>query len=501
MGFSLGRSVKSLMQLASANVAVKFLGVLMIAFFARYLSKEELAVLPVYEMLAALSGIFFSFGIQPTFLRLLPAKYAENVDEARSLIFTGGILFISGATAFAVSVFLLADWLNPILFKGQEFAHLIRIFSVGFFFISVKNFSHALLWSTSRFDRISIVQLTAAIGRAVFLAGFLLIWGLKGLALGLVINEVLCASLSAYFIRDIIIGPRVAFYPMHSLLKESWPFYFEGFLIYFRSQGDNWIVATMLGPAAMSVYFVAKRLPMTMVMFMESLDKIVTSEISKRRNDPEEIKGYIRSLFLVNSHVTLPGTVFVMGLAPLFILLVAGNAYMDAVVPCLILCAVLPIQALQIPLGRGIFVIHPPKVRVLMTVVESVVLIACLFVLAPLFSENGIALSRVIAAGAGLVMALLVLRKSIGLGLPWNQAALSALFAAIMAGVMLALQSWTSNLWFAPVYAMAGILVFLVLVSLFNSRAYYAIVNTVMPFTFKDPIRMIIRPRSQHTDS
>ena len=279
------------MQLASANVAVKFLGILMIAFFARYLSKEELAVLPVYEMLAALSGIFLSFGVQPTFLRLLPAKYAENIDEARSLIFTGGALLISGATAFALGVFLLADWLNPILFRGQEFADLIRIFSVGFFFISVRNFSHAVLWSSSRFDRISVIQLTAAISRAVFLAGFLLLWGLKGLALGLVINEILCASLSAYFIRDIIRGPRVSFYPVRALLKESWPFYFEGFLIYFRSQGDNWIVATMLGPAAMAVYFVAKRLPMTMLMFIESLDKIVTSEISKRRNDPAEIKS------------------------------------------------------------------------------------------------------------------------------------------------------------------------------------------------------------------
>jgi len=501
MGFSLGRSVKSLMQLASANVAVKFLGILMIAFFARYLTKEELAVLPVYEMLAALSGIIFSFGIQPTFLRLLPAKYAENIDEARSLIFTGGVLFISGASVFAIGVFLLADWLNPILFKGQEFAHLIRIFSVGFFFISVRNFSHFVLWSSSRFDRISVIQLIAAIGRAVFLAGFLLLWGLEGLALGLVMNEVLCASLSAYFIRDIIEGPRVPFYPLRALLKESWPFYFEGFLIYFRSQGDNWIVATMLGPSTMAVYFVAKRLPMTMMMFIESLDKIVTSEISKRRNDPAEIKGFIRKLFLVNSHVTLPGTVFVMGLAPLFILLVAGPDYLDAVIPCLILCTVLPIQALQIPLGRGIFVLHPPVVRVGMTIVESLVLIGSLFVLAPLFGVNGIALSRILPAVVALLMALLVLRKSIGLDLPWGQAALSSLFAVVMAGIMLVLQNWNNNLWFAPAYAIAGILVFLILVSLFNSRAYYEVVNTVMPFPLKDPIRMIFRSRSRPSDS
>jgi O-antigen/teichoic acid export membrane protein len=444
-------------------------------------------------MLAALSGVFLSFGIQPTFLRLLPAKYAESVDDARSLIFTGGAVFLTGATAFAVGVFFLADWLNPILFKGQEFSNLIRIMSLGFLFISVRNFCHAVLWSSSRFDRISVVQLTAAIARAVFLAGFLLLWGLEGLALGLVMNEVLCASLSAYFVRDIIGGPRVPFYPLGKLLKQSWPFYFEGFLIYFRSQGDSWIVATMLGPAAMAVYFVAKRLPMTMTMFIESLDKVATSEISRRRKDPAEVKNYIRSLFLVNAHVTLPGTVFVMGLAPLFILLVAGTDYMGAVVPCLILCAVLPLQALQIPLGRGIFVIHPPMVRVFMTMIESVVLIASLFALAPLFAENGIALSRFIAAGASLVLALLVLRKSIGLGLPWGQAALSAVFSSLMAGILLGLQSWNNNLWFTPLYALAAIGVFLVLVSLFNSKPYYQVVNTVMPFPLVDPFRSAAR--------
>ena len=42
MGFNLGRSVKSLMQLASANVAVKLLGVLMIAFFARHYPQSYL---------------------------------------------------------------------------------------------------------------------------------------------------------------------------------------------------------------------------------------------------------------------------------------------------------------------------------------------------------------------------------------------------------------------------------------------------------------------------
>jgi O-antigen/teichoic acid export membrane protein len=488
MEFGFRKSVKSLLQLASASVAVKFLGVFMLALLTRYLTKEELALLPVYEMLAALSGMFFGFGLQPTFMRLLPAKYAEDYDGARGLIYSGGLLLTGGSIVFACGVYFLADWLSPILFKGQDFVHLVKIISLGFFFISLKNVSSLVLWSMQRFDKISLIQVTTSIGRATFGIGFMLIWGVKGLAMGLVMNEVLCASVSVFFIRDILIGPRVPLHPIWNLVKQSLPFYFEGFLIYFRSQGDNWIVATVLGPSTMAVYFVAKRLPAMMLMFIDSLDKVVTSEISKRKNNPDEIISYTQQIFLINAHVTLPGTIFIMGLTPLFILVVAGQAYMASVVPCLILCAVQPIQALHIPLSRSIFVIHPPMTRVILTVIESVILLLSLYILVPLLAVNGIALSRVVAAGAALLMALLVLKRTIGLGLPWGQAALSTVFSAAMAGTMLGLQSWNGNIFFTAAYGAIGAVVFLILVNIFNSKAYYEVLNTVLPFRINDPV-------------
>lgn len=501
MGFGLKKQVKSLLQLTSANVAVKFLGVLMIAFFTRYLTKEELAILPVYEMLAALSIIIFGFGLQPTFIRLLPSRYAEDYDEARGMIYSGGLVLVAGSSVFACGVFFLADWLSPILFKEKDFSHLIKIISLGFFFVSLKNVAKLVLWSSSRFDKLSVIQITTAVGKAVFVGGFLLLWGIEGMALGLVVNELLGAVVSLFFIRDILLGPRVPLYSARDLLQRSLPFYFEGFLIYFRSQGDNWIVATLLGPSTMAIYFVAKRLPAMMMMFIESLDKVVTAEISKKKNQPGEIGIYIRDLFLINSHITIPGTVLVIGLVPLFILIVAGKEYMASVIPCIILCSALPLQAYQIILGRGIFVIHPPMVRVAMTAIESIFLILSLVLLVPLLAENGIALSRVVAAGSAVVMAMLVLRKTIGLRLPWGQAAQTAAFATAMAGTLLGLQKLHNNIYVTPAYALAGILVFLVLVHIFNSKAYYEVLNKVLPFHLKDPVGWALRMGHHRHDS
>ena len=135
MGIGLKKSIKSLLQLTSANVAVKFLGIFTLAFFARYLTVEELAILPVFEMLGALSATVFGFGLQPTFLRLLPSKYSESYNEARGMIYTGGLLLVSGSIVVACTVFFLSGWLSSILFREQDFSHLIKIISMGFFFL------------------------------------------------------------------------------------------------------------------------------------------------------------------------------------------------------------------------------------------------------------------------------------------------------------------------------------------------------------------------------
>jgi O-antigen/teichoic acid export membrane protein len=491
MRLNLAQSLKSFVQLSSANVAVKLLGIVMIAFFTRYLRKDELAILPVYEMLAALAGIIFSFGLQPTFLRLLPARFAEDPNRARSLIFSGAILLLPGAAVYSIGVHALADWINPRLFGEFDYAGLIRITAVGYFFVALKNFAQSVLWSCSRFDRISLVQITAAFGRVVFLASGALLWGTKGLALGLVANEILTALMTVWFIRDIIAGPRVPLHPLGDLLRQSWPFYLEGFLIYFRSQGDNWIVASMLGPNAIAVYFVAKRLPLMMQMFVESLDKVLTSEISKRRKDPEELAIYVRRLFRVNTALALPGTMFVMGLTPAFILIVAGREYAAAVIPCLLLCATLPIQAVQLPFARGIFVLHPPLVRVGMTVLESVVLITCLLLLASPMAEIGIAASRLIAAMAGLGLAVAVMRRSLGAGLDWSHAALSTVASGAMLAVMLLVQRWNDSVFASPLVAAAGAATFLGATSLLHSKTFYEAVNQVSPFRIKDPLRYV----------
>ena len=71
---------------------------------------------------------------------------------------------------------------------------------------------------------------------------------------------------------------------------------------------------------------------------LESLDKVLTSELSRRRSDTAGIRRYIHRLYLVNGHLVAPAILFAMGLTPAFIVVVAGSEYAGAIVPAMILC-------------------------------------------------------------------------------------------------------------------------------------------------------------------
>ncbi len=495
MKLHLGRSVRNFLQLASANVGVRILGLFSIAFFTRYLSKDELAILPMYDMLSALAPVIFSLGILPSILRSLPGLIEHDAAQARGLIRTGTAITIPGSLLFAAGVFFLSEPLARALFSSVDYAYLLRITSLGYLAASLLNYTTYLLWANSDFARISLLRVIAGIGRIVLGVGLLLLAGLRGLAWGLVLNDALCLLVSLWFLRGTFKPGPTAHVSARRLIRLSFPFYVESFLMYFRSQGDNWIVATMLGPAAMAVYFVARRIPQMLMLVMDSVDKIMTTEVARREGDLDEIRRYLWRLHEVLAHTVVPFVMLLIAVMPAVIIVIAGREYASAAVPCMILCGVQLVQTTQLPFARGIFVTLPPLTRVLQTVAETVVLIGCLLFLARPFAENGVAVSRLLASAAAWIYSYVTLRRSMGTGVPWRQYALSLWASLLMAATVVMLFAWRGSVLLVPAYALAGVLVFLIAVSVTNSRMFYSTVNGVLPLRITDPLRFVLGKR------
>ena len=76
------RDVSSLL---SGSVIAKPFGVASTTLFARILSKDEMAIFPVFLMLAGIPNLVLTFGIFSTFMRELPPLFREDEAQARSL--------------------------------------------------------------------------------------------------------------------------------------------------------------------------------------------------------------------------------------------------------------------------------------------------------------------------------------------------------------------------------------------------------------------------------
>lgn len=473
--------MRALVQLASASLAAKAVSLVWLGFLARYLAKPELAILPVYEMIEGLAPVLFAFGIQPTVLRELPGLLQREPARARGLIYTSSLILAGSSLLFAAGVALLAEPLAARLFHDPAAASLLRITASGFLFFGIRTHGQFVLWSASRFDQLAILRVAASTNMAVLGFGLVMLWGVRGLAVALALNDFILLLLTLFFLRPFLRRGRIEWYPAGRLVRVSLPFYFESLLTYFRSQGDNLIVATFLGPVVVSIYYIARRIPQLLLMLMESLDKVVTAEIAAREQDRPGMADYIRRLEVKLAHTAVPAMMLLIGMMPLIIHLWAGPGYAAAVAPAMILSAVQMVGLTQVPLARGIFIALSPMRRVLQTVVETALLIPGLLLLTPPLAARGVALARLLAVVGAWAFAWRTLRGPLALGLPWRRLALSLGASAAMTATIIGLLAWRPSLVAMPVYGIAGVAVFLALILATDGPAFRATLASLVP--------------------
>jgi O-antigen/teichoic acid export membrane protein len=489
----LGSTSGGFLQLTSANIITKIFGLISLGFFTRYLSNEQLAFLPVYGMLEALSYVLLGFGLQPTIIRRLPALLETDMAGAGWLIRTSTRILIIGPAMYCIGVFLLAEPLAAKLLGNPASASLIRLTAVGSFFFAWRNVCHYLLWSASRFDKIAIVRSVNAIGRAVLGVLGLMFGGILGLAIGLVLSDALTLMLILGYSRAMLQIPAGPGPSSLRLIRDSIPFYFESYLTYLRGQGDNWIVAYTLGPAAMGVYFVAMRFPMLLMMMVESLDKVITTGLSRRRKDITAIGSFVNELISHMVTISVPSIFLMIALMPFLTRFVAGPGFEGAVLPAMILCAMQLVRILAVPTHRGVFVVRPPMARVMITVVESIFLVGSLFLLIPVFAVTGVAVGRFIAALAMLVGSFVALKGHLVVRFPWHRLAVSTVISTAMAAVILVGTSSLNNVLLAALITLAGVVVFFILTWLFQAEAFITALEKMLPIDLAGPLRRLMR--------
>jgi len=484
-------SVLSIAQLWFASLGVKIISIPLLAFYARYLTKQELSLIPVYLMIGHMSVLLFNFGILPVFVKLIPSKLDSDYEEARSLIFTGSLILLVGCLISCIGVYIFSESISISIFHESIYATLIRIMSIGFFFLGVKKILLQILWCTSRFGKMSIITISQTSLKAVLTVALYLLKGIEGLVLGLVLTDIITAAMALYYMRDVLFKGMPRFYSLKKLAKVSMPFYLESYLMYFRAQGDQWIVTAFLGPSSLAIYYIAKRLYGMVLTMFESFDKVITASLSRKRHNKNAFEDKVSELFPLISYIIFPFIFTLIGLTPFLIDLIAGQKYLEAVFPAIFLFTTILINFFWRPtIGRPIFILRPSMNRFKLTLIESVLLLVSLLLFTRPFGVTGVASARLVACAITGIYAFFVIKKSIRIKIPIKEVTTSLVASLSICVVILLGQSFYYSYLMVPIYCLSGMLMFLVIINMSISEEYYSAINSVLPFKVKDPVRI-----------
>jgi O-antigen/teichoic acid export membrane protein len=492
-------ALRDFAKLLSGNVLARAFGVAGTILFARVLSKDDMAVFPVYLMLNGVAIVVFDWGITPLFVRLLPSEWQENRERARSLLMTGSIIVVAGAAAAALVASVFGYRLATYFFHDAGKAWIVEALCIGFVPYQISKIVEYVLWSRAAFGVTSAIQVAESIVRPALNVACYFLWGYAGLVAALVVAQTVMALAAVWCIRDVFRGELPRLYPLRSLFAQSLPFHFDNYLYYLRGEGDNWLVTLLLGTEALAEYYVAKTLFSTMILVVQSLDKVVVQRFARDRNESGLLHARVQEVHRLTSQIVVPGVMLVLAMTPALVAIIGGRRYAGSTGPAEALMLVVLLQFLITPIDRAVFVSLSPLYRLARTALETLAVFATVLPLASLLGSVGIALARLVGGAVAGAYGWTLLRMKQSLTLSMADATRSLLIST--PGTVTALmlfprpENAPAALGWAGVFATLWVFLFASLTLLFNRSFLKDARALFMPETVK-PIPLAERQTS-----
>lgn len=489
----MSNSFKDFLHLVSSNAILKVLGVVSVIVYTRYLLKEELALVPFFTIMGRLSMVVFSFGILPTLVRDIPHLLKEKKTQlVNSAINTSIIVIVPGIFLFSILCYVFAGEISLKFFGTESYKAHLELMSIGFFFTGVNQAFSYIYWCLSRFQQESSRNIIVGFTQVITGIAFVILWGIYGLIISLIISSFISTLIYLHSLKDILFAP-FKLYSLKKLMVESIPFYLESYLMYFRAEGDQLLVAGLLGPQALAVYYIAKKPYDILHSFTQSLDKVLTTSLGKFRNDMKVFNTKVNSIITLNSFVLFPIILLTIGLCPTMVVLIAGEGYEGAVVPSMILLLWLGAQvSWKTAIGKSIFILQPSTGRFKVTLIETIILLSLVYVLGNIYSLIGVVIGRFLATVLAGMCAYQFIKKDVSINIDIRSIFAVTTHGIVMCSLLLVAQYFFSSYSILVVTFIFSISLFLFLINRTVSEKFYNVLNSIAPFKIIDPFTFLM---------
>lgn len=343
------RLLRNVLHMAGGNAAAVCIGIATLGLTARTLGPAALGLLIMIESYGRFIDQFIRLETWHALIRFgAAAMEKEDTDDFRRLIKFGMLLDFTGATAAAFIAFLAVPIASSWLGWGDETARIVRIYSFVLLF-GIGSTPIAVLRLFNRFSFVAWLEPAMAVIR---LAGAFIahvsgmgLWTFVLLSMGVQILHRI--TLSAIAWRELRkrgyggllrarVGAIASQWP--GIWNMIWSVNMSVFIRRSTQELDALIVGGVLGPAAVGIYHIAKRLGATASKAGSILQQVAFPDIARLW-----VRGEVRRFVRLVRHielVTAAGAFVVMAVLALFadriVMLIAGKQFSESVVPLIV---------------------------------------------------------------------------------------------------------------------------------------------------------------------
>ena len=454
--------------------AVSVIGLFYFAFLTRTLSKEtgEMDVFAILNLFIAAAQTFGTLALTSAAVKYISQYLAEKqVNRAKSVASIVLKICLVASILFSSVLFFLAEWLSLRLFNVPSHSWLFQVLALVTFlnvlYLALVNFLQGL----QKMFEMSLVALIFAVLQSFFGVCFILMgWGLLGIVYGWLIGVFVSLVISLTLVHRSL-GISRESHPIRPLIEFSSPLYLSNILTFFVSWIDLMFVYSLLAEGITGTYYVAVRASVVPSLMFTSIITALFPQLTElhARNGAKSLKTAFHTS---TRYAALLGFPIIIGLATLaypIIILFAGETYVEAVFPLIIVC----ISTLPATLGVAISVILMTMERtktasaITITSLFSEVIALYIFLAFLKLGMPGAALSRVISAFIGFALGVFALRKNPGLSFDkdalWKGSASCAVMVFAIVVLDVARQYFTSSqeflvfsLHLLPIYVVVG---------------------------------------------
>ncbi len=432
--------------LFAGRVVEKIIGFAALVLYARFFTPAELALVPLFFLFGNLGPVLFGFGIMPTLVLELPKLASTQPGRAASLARHAlGLGMLVALGAATITYFYSQRFMGQTLDMSSATTLWLAL-GVGLQgqFILLKQ----MLVGTSRFVPLAVTNTVTSVLRLVLLVPLHQAVGVTGIAAGLAIAGGAGCIFALWQLKGLLLNRTHGDdYSYAGMFRLSWPFYLEGYLMYFRSQGDQLVVTGILGTEALAQYYIARRLYDLLRALSDSVESALIpllSRLSLEGRDHFAKKWHI--LFRSALSFGILAALICIAATPFYIAVLGAEKYRAALVPTIILILVFLMDLLKIVIGRSIFVLCPPIKRLQLTVFESVILLPFLLGGTLLMGVTGAALAGLLAGAAATAFAYHMLRNTVPVNVTLNDLTEVLLPSMVAFGAMAVVMAWAIDM-------------------------------------------------------